>query len=65
MSENLKRDTAIPLAVQLGNDVDGNADVATSVNVHRPIPYGNFTEPVEMSRTSKAWSKFISSLNTH
>ena len=50
MSENLKRDTAIPLAVQLGNDVDGNADVATSVNVHRAIPYGAFTEPVGRSR---------------
>lgn len=46
-SENLKQDTAISLAVQLGNDGDGNADVATSVNVHCPIPYGTFTEPVE------------------
>ena len=51
LSENLKRDTAISLAAQLGNGVEGNADVAASVNVHRSIPCGTFTEPVEMSRT--------------
>lgn len=52
LSGNLKRDTAISLAVQLGNDLDGAADVGASVNVHRSIPYGAFTEPVGRSRNS-------------
>lgn len=42
------------VGAQPGNDLDGIADVGASVNVHRPIPYGTFTEPVEMSGTSKA-----------
>ena len=42
------------MAVQLGNGVDGNADVITSVNVHRAIPYGTSTEPREISRTKKS-----------